>query len=835
MDDGTPVRAVMHTRALSGGSGIVVDPTFGLAPVLHLGVLQPSSNPDAAAEYEAPNPPPPGVVQPFSRGMAMFQMTIVSMDAVGSGRTITVDQGPGPALDVVSTPFDVLPPSLLVTGATALGDGQGRINRVRLALNEPIHPSSLPLDPAHFSLASLVPPGTPPMPGTGVAVIQEQEEGFGRDVLEITFGSGLGKTDVSDVQVRYTPPSSGFLGSDSGTRASDQTIGTNGTVELTDGAPPVLVNAVSQDTDGNGGLDRVIFEFSEPIQFAGGRGTSISGFEPVTNTVAVPAHLRLRTTTGTTALEHLIVIRDPVNPAATSLVGAEAIAQAITDVVRGVNRPAYTNFTCEFVNGRYVLRAGVPIRPDVTLEVLPTGTPQDLAPLLRLGPANGGVERAGSGNAWVGLPDDLVVVSERGAGGANLLLGKTEADLGIAGSTLTLQLTNAPGSGTATPTYLWKDQGDLAFLADRAPVPNRALPFDNAGLGPDFHPVQLLTEASSEQGAGLAMTRTVPAGPVVLDASPSVMPLAAPGPGTVTSLQWSQTGGAPLDVPPHGNGLVTVVPMAAGTYTFELQVQTGSPVVTPYTDSLGRLARTLELTVVPGVQDHTIVLLPGTRLMPGTSSTLEAVAGTPKVATEGVPYPVQVVTTDAYFNEVAAPQGAMVRLLTTDPGDVEPPFRPFLGSTAECVLTPSHAATSFIPEVDDEVLVAFEHGDISHPYVVGSLWNGVRALPRDPLNPTLARFSWAGDARAVRWNIYRTSLDALADLDRDGLPDLGYGTCQADPDQTDTLFVDPEVPPVGGGFLYGGTMTLDVFGTLQEASLGVRKSGLERPNLSPCP
>jgi uncharacterized protein involved in type VI secretion and phage assembly len=31
----------------------------------------------------------------------------------------------------------------------------------------------------------------------------------------------------------------------------------------------------------------------------------------------------------------------------------------------------------------------------------------------------------------------------------------------------------------------------------------------------------------------------------------------------------------------------------------------------------------------------------------------------------------------------------------------------------------------FLPEVDDEVLVAFECGDINMPYIVGSLWNGV--------------------------------------------------------------------------------------------------------------
>ncbi|MGB9927643.1 MAG: phage baseplate assembly protein V [Methanosarcina sp.] len=29
-----------------------------------------------------------------------------------------------------------------------------------------------------------------------------------------------------------------------------------------------------------------------------------------------------------------------------------------------------------------------------------------------------------------------------------------------------------------------------------------------------------------------------------------------------------------------------------------------------------------------------------------------------------------------------------------------------------------------LPDVDDEVLMVFEHGDINRPYIVGSLWNG---------------------------------------------------------------------------------------------------------------
>lgn len=35
----------------------------------------------------------------------------------------------------------------------------------------------------------------------------------------------------------------------------------------------------------------------------------------------------------------------------------------------------------------------------------------------------------------------------------------------------------------------------------------------------------------------------------------------------------------------------------------------------------------------------------------------------------------------------------------------------------------------FVPDVNDEVLVAFEAGDTSRPYVIGSLWNGQDAPP----------------------------------------------------------------------------------------------------------
>jgi uncharacterized protein involved in type VI secretion and phage assembly len=37
----------------------------------------------------------------------------------------------------------------------------------------------------------------------------------------------------------------------------------------------------------------------------------------------------------------------------------------------------------------------------------------------------------------------------------------------------------------------------------------------------------------------------------------------------------------------------------------------------------------------------------------------------------------------------------------------------------------------FLPEVDDEVLIAFDHGDARFPYVLGALWNGQDKPPEN--------------------------------------------------------------------------------------------------------
>jgi len=49
-------------------------------------------------------------------------------------------------------------------------------------------------------------------------------------------------------------------------------------------------------------------------------------------------------------------------------------------------------------------------------------------------------------------------------------------------------------------------------------------------------------------------------------------------------------------------------------------------------------------------------------------------------------------------------------------------------------LTGGSRGMYFLPEVGDEVLVAFEHGDFDHPFVLGFLWNGVDMPPEDDKN-----------------------------------------------------------------------------------------------------
>jgi uncharacterized protein involved in type VI secretion and phage assembly len=88
-----------------------------------------------------------------------------------------------------------------------------------------------------------------------------------------------------------------------------------------------------------------------------------------------------------------------------------------------------------------------------------------------------------------------------------------------------------------------------------------------------------------------------------------------------------------------------------------------------------------------------------------------------------------------FRNKPERGMGVVVGLVTNnqDPdglGRVKVKF-PWLSSNDESywarVVAPmagNGRGTWFLPEVDDEVLVAFEQGSIDHPYIIGSLWNG---------------------------------------------------------------------------------------------------------------
>ncbi len=64
---------------------------------------------------------------------------------------------------------------------------------------------------------------------------------------------------------------------------------------------------------------------------------------------------------------------------------------------------------------------------------------------------------------------------------------------------------------------------------------------------------------------------------------------------------------------------------------------------------------------------------------------------------------------------------------------------PHMGDTATdwvsvaSIFAGTNRGCFFMPEIDDEVLLAFQHGDGNHPFVIGFVWNPVQTPPaQDP-------------------------------------------------------------------------------------------------------
>jgi uncharacterized protein involved in type VI secretion and phage assembly len=66
--------------------------------------------------------------------------------------------------------------------------------------------------------------------------------------------------------------------------------------------------------------------------------------------------------------------------------------------------------------------------------------------------------------------------------------------------------------------------------------------------------------------------------------------------------------------------------------------------------------------------------------------------------------------------------------------------------------------TMFVPDVGDEVLVAFEGGDMRHPYVIGALWNGKDKPPMSSADAATTRMIRSRSGVTFRIDDKTTSL-----------------------------------------------------------------------------
>jgi uncharacterized protein involved in type VI secretion and phage assembly len=71
---------------------------------------------------------------------------------------------------------------------------------------------------------------------------------------------------------------------------------------------------------------------------------------------------------------------------------------------------------------------------------------------------------------------------------------------------------------------------------------------------------------------------------------------------------------------------------------------------------------------------------------------------------------------------------------------------PFLGENSETYYAPVAAFMAgtergawFMPEFDDDVVVAFEQGNVEQPFIVGFIWNGQNLAPSDDRRERILR------------------------------------------------------------------------------------------------
>jgi len=121
----------------------------------------------------------------------------------------------------------------------------------------------------------------------------------------------------------------------------------------------------------------------------------------------------------------------------------------------------------------------------------------------------------------------------------------------------------------------------------------------------------------------------------------------------------------------------------------------------------------------------------------------------------------------------------------------------------------SQRGTYFIPQVGDEVVVVFNHGDIREPFVVGTLWNTIDRPPS--LLPT----------DSINTRIIRTPLGQEVEFD-----DLQQSITISNPLQYE-ITLGPDAAELSSA---GATVSLDLFGNV--TIRGAASISLEAPDIS---
>jgi uncharacterized protein involved in type VI secretion and phage assembly len=104
-----------------------------------------------------------------------------------------------------------------------------------------------------------------------------------------------------------------------------------------------------------------------------------------------------------------------------------------------------------------------------------------------------------------------------------------------------------------------------------------------------------------------------------------------------------------------------------------------------------------------------------------------------------------------------------------------------------------------LPEVDDEVLVAFEHGDASAPYVIGSLWNGKDPPPETNDGNNNRRIIKSRSGHVIRLDDTKGG-EKIEIIDKDGKNSIVISTA----DNTIAISADANITIMASG----GTLKL---------------------------